>query len=373
MDKNNNNKKKSTTSNATEQSSYDLSILKKYELIYDQEGYCLAFSLDQLNNSKTSDNNNNVETNPLAFFNHFGFLVIENALTSDECDRTLGEIFGIMESKSTFKRDDRSTWNDFPETDSIVQYGSPSRPPIFTRQFLLNRCNPNIFNVFATVLGNQDLMTNHDRCCFFRPTETDSTSADKIGKKEWSTKDNVHLDMNPFNWMMTDGSVVRAELDRLRYDKISEFIVENNQPSHLDGTQLQGVINLLDNHLEDGGYCVVPGFLHCFEEYFKTKTPNYTQPSTNFSSKDPVFKYARRIPMRKGSVVVWDQRMPHGSLSNHSSNPRSAQFIKMFPTTTVSQDRYKSRAIVLSKIINSIDDFPSTPLSNQLFGLVGKY
>lgn len=49
--------------------------------------------------------------------------------------------------------------------------------------------------------------------------------------KEWATADNVHIDMNPWYWM-GDGKVNREHLWRLRYDRTSNFIYENNQPSH---------------------------------------------------------------------------------------------------------------------------------------------
>ena len=49
--------------------------------------------------------------------------------------------------------------------------------------------------------------------------------------KEWATADNVHIDMNPWHWM-GDGKINRDHLRRLRYDRTSNFIYENNQPSH---------------------------------------------------------------------------------------------------------------------------------------------
>eukprot|EP01132_Coremiostelium_polycephalum_P008265 gene8265-10155_t len=343
--------------------------IKNFIVPIDGEGYTKSFTIEDINQRNQLPKNQN--ENPIEFFNHYGFLVVRDCLAGEECDKTVSEIFDIIESKSpSFKRNQISTWDHFPQDDSIVQYGSPSRPSVFKHQFMMNRQNPNIYKVFAAILQNEDLMVNHDRCCFFRPTTNVTINGNIVPfKKEWTTKDNVHLDMNPFNWMKDETKT----LDQLRYTKLSEFIVENNQPSQKDGTQLQGVINLLDNKEEDGGYVVVPGFHTIFQEYFNSKKPDYEPPSMNFNRNEFIFKRAKRISMRKGSLVLWDQRMPHGSFSNHSSRPRMAQFIKIFPTSTVSQERYDARAKVLTYILQN--DFtndssiPLTKLGKKLFGI----
>eukprot|EP01133_Synstelium_polycarpum_P013656 gene13656-16081_t len=324
----------------------------------DDEGYTQSFGLGDLEGE---------EGPAKQFFERFGFVVVRDVLTPQDCQNTVSEIFDIIEHKSpTFNRKDRSTWDAFPTDDAIPQYGSPSRPPIFTRQFLMNRQNENVYRVFSTFLNNKDLMVNNDRCCFFRPT-VDAPGA--LGKPAWATKSNLHLDMNPFNWM-GDGKACRAELDRLRYVKHSEFIVENNSPSHLDGVQLQGVLNLMDNQQLDGGYIVVPGFHHHFVEFFREKKPDFNSVSWNWNQKDVLFKLAKRISMRVGSIVIWDQRMPHGSANNTSSNPRMAQFIKIYPRSTVSQARYDSRARTVSSILKSMPEpFPLTDIGASLFGV----
>ncbi|KYQ88466.1 WD repeat protein [Tieghemostelium lacteum] len=353
-------------------------LLQNHELIFDNEGYCLSFKTTDFDNNQQLDD---VKVNPIAFFKKFGFLVVRDVLTKDDCDKTCSEIFNIIESKSPkFKRNDTSTWDEFPKEDAIPQYGSPSKPPVFTKQFIHNRTNPNVYKVFSSILQNQDLLTNFDRCCFFRPTkgvlQKDGTVVDK---PEWGTKNNLHLDMNPHAWL-GNGDECRSVLDSLRYAHKSEFIVENNQPSAADGIQLQAVLNLLDNREEDGGYVVVPGFNHIFVDYFtnvKKATPGKVidtkaNPSYNFNSKELPYRYAKRISMRQGSMVIWDQRMPHGSFSNQSNRPRMAQFLKIFPANTVSKDRFLARSkVVKHNITYNIEGgpFPLNDLSTQLLGL----
>lgn len=113
-----------------------------------------------------------------------------------------------------------------------------------------NRQNPNVHKVFSLLLKEEDLITNHDRACLFRPTmgvqfatgrmiyliylrifEVIFTILGMRDPKEWATADNVHIDMNPWHWM-GDGKVNRDHLRKLRYDRPGNFIYENNQPSH---------------------------------------------------------------------------------------------------------------------------------------------
>ena len=37
---------------------------------------------------------------------------------------------------------------------------------------------------------------------------------------------------------------------------------------------------------------------------------------------DPLYGQPQRVAMRAGSMVIWDQRMAHGSAPNDSCNPR---------------------------------------------------
>ncbi|EGC37333.1 hypothetical protein DICPUDRAFT_46602 [Dictyostelium purpureum] len=335
--------------------------LKLYQIPFDNEGYSKSFSLEDLDKEFDETENNNFDINPYAFFERFGFLVVRGCISEEDADKTQNEIFDIIESKiSTFKRDDISTWdNAFEEGTSIPQYGSPSKPPVFKRQFLLNRTNPNVFKVFSKLLKNEELVVNHDRCCFFRPG--------KVNEK-WKTRNNVHLDMNPYKWMQDSNEESKKELDSLRYERIGEFIVENNQVNYKEGLSLQGVINLRDNKIEDGGYCVTPGFHHEFREYFGTTKPQLTNPSWNFQSKDIAFKCAKRISMRKGDMVVWNQQMPHGSMANNSDNHRMAQFLKIFPQSNISPKRYKARKEAMERILKEEhnNNFPLDNLKIQL-------
>jgi ectoine hydroxylase-related dioxygenase (phytanoyl-CoA dioxygenase family) len=322
------------------------------------------------------------------FFDEYGFVVIRDVLTPQECTDTLTEVFDVLQyfepQKCSWDRNDITTWNQWP-SNAMERFGSPSRPPIFTRQFMLNRVNPNMHKVFATLIGEQDLIVSHDRCCLYRPTRNVLTSTGIQAKMEhWATAPNLHLDMSPWCYLSPDGPVAtERELSKLRYEHTGSFIFENNQVSGEDGLLIQGVINLVDNYDEDGGFQCVPGFPKIFDEYFKSlakqMNPNPLDEllneknltgGFNFHKNDILNSYGVRVPLRAGSIVVWDQKMPHGSLPNQSSRMRSAQFIRMYPASQLREhrDRRESRRDCIREQLEKIQ--PSLQLDQRQKGLL---
>eukprot|EP01113_Clastostelium_recurvatum_P011523 TRINITY_DN15884_c0_g2_i1.p1 TRINITY_DN15884_c0_g2~~TRINITY_DN15884_c0_g2_i1.p1 ORF type:complete len:390 (-),score=48.27 TRINITY_DN15884_c0_g2_i1:44-1213(-) len=358
----------------------------------DDDNYTVSFEVKDLHNDGEVEK-------VREFFSRYGFVVVKDVLSQKECNDTLNEIYQILEhpisspsssSSSSgsdgggggggvFDRHNVNTWHHWPPA-SLEQYGSPQRAPIFKPQFLRNRTHPNVYDVFRTILREDDLLVNHDRCCLFRPTTSFISSGHPHHpESSWITKPNLHLDMNPWAWL-GDGEECRRTLDSLTYEKLNDFIHENNQPSHTDGIQLQGVLNLYDNMDEDGGFHCVAGFLHFFEEYFSKLPPNMETASYNWQTRDPLFSQATRVTMRAGSMVVWDQRMPHGSLPNKGGRIRSAQFIKMFPTRTVSSQRRSVRRAAIGRQLANLTmihnhkadastHFVLDPLARQLLDL----
>eukprot|EP01120_Amphizonella_sp_Union-15-10_P008870 TRINITY_DN3278_c0_g1_i1.p1 TRINITY_DN3278_c0_g1~~TRINITY_DN3278_c0_g1_i1.p1 ORF type:complete len:375 (+),score=58.03 TRINITY_DN3278_c0_g1_i1:63-1187(+) len=315
----------------------------------------------------------NQETEIKNFFSHYGFVVVRDVITPDECAWTLNEIWEIFEEQNPeFDRNDPDNWLYWPD-NSIVKFGNPSRPPIFTPQFLNNRQNPNIYKVFSLLLQEENLLVNHDRCCLFRPTKNIAFSNGNYDYPKWKTAANLHIDMNPWNWLK-NGEECQAVLDSLRYIKTNQFIQENNQASHKDGIQIQAVLNLIDNEEQDGGFQCVPGFHREFAKYFSQMEPPNpnSAPSYQFPPNDIIQKSYYRVTLRAGSIVLWDQRLPHGSRPNNSSRFRSAQFLKMFPARLVNNNRQRSIArakAILGQIENSKTPVVITPLGEKVFGL----
>merc|ERR1719223_584463 len=135
----------------------------------------------------------------------------------------------------------------------MEKYGLPSRHPTMTEAMLQNRAHPNVHAAFARLLGDSDLLCNHDRVCLQRPTRGEH------GQESYATDSNLHLDMNPWRYL-NEADSARESLDGLSYRSMRDFFRENNTVFASDGLQLQGVLNFTDNLEDDGGFWCVPGF-----------------------------------------------------------------------------------------------------------------
>jgi len=338
----------------------------------------------------------NAEQEILSFFDEFGFVVVRNVLTEQQCNNTTNDLFSTIESLSgsKFNRSSPSTWSNWPSQGLFI-HGMPDRSPAFTKSSLENRQNPLIYKVFSLLLQEPNLIVNHDRWCLFRPTKQIyfPETQNFLDKPNWATKTNLHMDMNPFGYYDPNTpSKIESKLSELGYgpNKLNHFIFENNQIHHSQykGLHLQGVINLHDNKEDDGGFWCVPGFKHHFEEWTKDMLSKKEQiefiasaedkNSVSFAAKGTgagasIYSNAIRIPMRKGSLVVWDQRTPHGAKKNNSNNARMAQFLKMYPKEGLEVGkRREARRETLRSIVRRLSDeegFEMTELGRKLFDL----
>lgn len=254
---------------------------------------------------------------------------------------------------------------------------------LFSEQFVKNRLNPKAYSVFSLLLGKKELLCNHDRCAFFRPTLWPTSSGlqndncqsyikGQLEKKtKWDSTKNIHIDMNPWWYLKApNSSEVVKQLNKINFGSKNDFKYENNTGSlpSLHSWQatvycekdkilsLQALFNLEDNLPEDGGNSFGEKglFLQDFNWYLDSiniwgNGPNvakvweegklladsptevllrYFKPGKN----PPVFiimpenlalqKQAIRISSRKGSLVIWNQLTLHGSAPNNSTRPR---------------------------------------------------
>lgn len=84
--------------------------------------------------------------------------------------------------------------------------------------------------------------------------------------------------------------------------------------------------------------------------------------------EDPLYKQAQRVPLRAGSLVIWDQRMAHGSAPNSSPNGRFCQFLKMSYALNPNAAQAKNRLAVVGEKVADANMEPSD-LGKKLFGL----
>ncbi|CAK0902370.1 unnamed protein product [Prorocentrum cordatum] len=115
------------------------------------------------------------------------------------------------------------------------------------------------------------------------------------------------------------------------------------------------------------------GFL---EENLSQAGPCWVQPreggggTFKFSSRDPIWLLQRRVPVRAGSLVLWDTLLAHGSCPNASANFRVAQFVRGFRAGQMSPPRAAARAEATRTHLRAAGALQSLgPLAPHVFGV----
>jgi len=139
---------------------------------------------------------------------------------------------------------------------------------------------------------------------------------------------------------------------------------------------LQALIDFADNREQDGGFHLVPGFQDILLTWVSdsqrrnvNKSYGRRQTFIVLPESECIQRLAVRITLRAGSLLIWDQRVCHGSAPNSSSNIRFAQFLKLFPANPIHPKRAELRAKKLSEKIQEANFTQLTELGERLFGL----
>lgn len=297
-------------------------------------------------------------TNPYSFdiseeqsivdcYNKNGVVVIRNVLTKVECKDTFADL-------DLPKGCDITKPQTYSLMDGVVnRYGVYGKSALFTKALLRNRTHPNVQRVYKLLYGDIPLLAQHDRIGMMRPT------VGTYGKEKWRVPDhhpNLHIDINPFGYF-TPGFRTNVDqfLASLDYEDLSDFVGENNAKHETMGRQIQGVINLVDNRYEDGGFQCIP--MQEPEKVLKEWIKNYSSPAkpepngryifSNNNKNDQLLLshgQALRMPCPAGSLICFDATLPHGTLPNSSDRVRVIQFLRYLPESVIQSSNYKKRA-----------------------------
>lgn len=303
-------------------------------LKYDSEGFVESFAVDD---PKSRD-----------FFQEYGFVVFRNVLSPQECQATLDEFW----NQEGLDRNNPVTWETYWSSQRFKRFAIiGSFPDIESLTQLANRQNPNVHKGFSMIFGTEKLWVDHDRLGIMRPTKgiVFPNSNEPVDKPAWRTIERwLHLDSNP-----NTGEVSLASFEK----------TYSNTKVDLEKTlMLQGLITLTDAREEDGGFQCVPGF-HKYCSAWARK-PELPQSSANIQvpENDPVRNYIKKVPMKKGSLLLWNSLLLHANYPNDSSNFRAVQYIRMIPTV----DRpYKP---LVNSRTSLPENFKISELGEKLFG-----
>eukprot|EP01126_Amoeba_proteus_P040742 TRINITY_DN4362_c0_g1_i5.p1 TRINITY_DN4362_c0_g1~~TRINITY_DN4362_c0_g1_i5.p1 ORF type:complete len:199 (-),score=45.71 TRINITY_DN4362_c0_g1_i5:613-1209(-) len=140
----------------------------------------------------------------LQHFHEFGFVVVDNVLSSDECSASVGEVWNYLRERGVMPGETETWENNLWPKEICRNGGFVGRFPFFLKmkqsnleergistqvQAWKNRLNPLIYNIFSEILGTKKLWVSVDRYGIMRPTvihlsnEREETKPEEAGKK----------------------------------------------------------------------------------------------------------------------------------------------------------------------------------------------
>ncbi|UJR38237.1 hypothetical protein I4U23_030910 [Adineta vaga] len=298
------------------------------DLPVDSDGFIISFTVEQ-------------QDEILAFFEKHGAVVVSNVLTDEQCQRSVDEVWLFLREmfNEEIEADKPESWsNGWP---SFSKFGILGNQRWLYPQACDNRQNVNIYQVFRTLLGEDELIVNITRAGLMRPTKNIYfPSIDRTeDRDEWKTMSEwLHLDMNPLTGRATTFGF--ESVAESHFDSSSDPLTAQTKPTNngMLRRKLQGILALVDCREEDGGFHAVPGFQHFIQTWTKQNqqlcidTNKGGDPTTvQIPNDDPIRQHIQRMPIRKGSLLIWDSRLPHGNFPNNSNRMRIVQYLHMAP------------------------------------------
>lgn len=223
-----------------------------------------------------------------------GYTVIRNVIPARLIENAVHEIAAFVGADLA----DSSTWYRGPLTlDGIV--------PIHHAQSLwdLRQC-PNLYEVFTEFFGTPRLMVDVNRCVFRPP---------------------IHC----------------------RFPKLSHGSIHwDTDPRGPAPASVQGVVLLSDVARDSGGFQCLPDVYRNLDLWLKSYARR-----DDFDFFYPGLNQWRttQVEGKAGDVILWSTKLPHGSATNSSPQPRIAAFVSMQPCGDNAQLRESMKTWWLAK------------------------
>lgn len=334
-------------------------IFQPTALPVDTDGFIIAFNIVQ-------------EEEIFKFFEKHGVVVVANVLTEEQCQRSVDDVWKFLQDmfNPDIRHDQPETWSY--KWPSFSKLGILGNDRWLYPQACDNRQNPNIYKVFQTLFGEHELIVNITRAGMMRPTKNIYfPTRDQVEDREtWKTvSDWLHLDMNPLTGRATTYGFENVAEGHFESSKDPLHAQDEPTNNGMRKRKLQAILALDDCHEEDGGFHAVPGFQHYISTWTKQNqqlcvdTNQGGDPTTvQIPTDDPIRQYIQRMPIRKGSLLVWDSRLPHGNYPNNSNHMRIVQYLHMAPVTDEALRPYPLKKEDLP------EEFHLTELGEKLYG-----
>jgi hypothetical protein len=331
----------------------------------------------------------------LECFDKYGIVAITNILSKNEVNETVNNINNLMKKLcgECFSFYDEKTYdlitNDIM-TKAHGMFGDTGPlSPSFQKQIIKNRLHPNVQKAFSILydIEPKDMIAHHDMILWMRKTVGEN--GEDLSKYRTSLYDQgIHLDVDLCGYL--DENIlpkITEKINSFMYLNIQNFVSENNIKNFKMGRQVRGLLNILDNRVEDGGFHCVPGghlaIKQWYEKYKNEIIKNTPSISGNFVfGKDgPEFRMnidekfimndidhklgTVRIPCPAGTLILVDILLPHGGRPNYTNRNRIALPILYSPKCNWTD--YKTlerRKKTIKKIFNEINYIPTKEEEN---------
>ena len=314
----------------------------------DEDGFAHSFQVEQSEDIRN-------------FFDTYGYVVVRDVLTEEEITSSRDEFFNQFscnddQSVTNFLN---SFYNRFSRM-GIIGIGND----LSSYTQLSNRQSESIYRAFVAVYGTERLIVDHDRWGAMRPTRA---AMDSPVKKEWQTINNwLHLDCHPISGKISVGSFNTPPGSIHDFDSEAPFLV-------------QGVLALSNAREQDGGFLCVPGSHRISKEWaFRNGWADRPFPGQiRPESDDPLQYCTHKIPVRAGSIIIWNQFTFHANHPNCSDQWRFNQYIRMYPVdgtrfqpfapdVTLYPDGFLDRMTPLGKLLFGIEPWPDLTIDQSV-------
>ena len=218
----------------------------------------------------------------LAHWHEHGYVILHDAVPEETRAAAEAAIWRHLGARP----DEPESWYVPNDHGIMVQF---FQHPAFTA----NRRSPRLHKAFAQLWGTADLWVSTDRAGFNVPE-----------RPGWKFRGpDLHWD------------------------------VSLAQPIPF-GTQ--SILYLTDTPAEQGAFTCVPGFQGRIDAWLEALPPGVDPRREDLHALG-----SRPIAGRAGDLVIWDNRLPHGSRPNRGARPRIVQYINMYPTRVEQRDVWR--------------------------------
>jgi len=300
-----------------------------------------------------------------ACYDRYGVVGVTGVLSPDECQALITE--GIEPClPAGCHVDDPSTHRS---ADAAVnRYGVIGKKPLFNRAILSARLHPRVVEAYSAVYGHDSVVACHDRAAWMRPTALDAAVDTPF------TWPGLHVDVSLRGFYENHRADVDSYLSSLNYLD-GGFVGENNAKHVSMGRTVQGVLSLIDNDDEDGGFHCVPGF-------FERRLQEWTAEHRGLPTPEVCGRYdlkafgpdaqlgamAQRVPCPAGTLLLFDATLPHGTRPNFSTRSRLILFLRYVSADALPTEAWGSRNAALRRVTEQLGFDPDDRQQRHLFG-----